>query len=111
MQASLEVPTATSYREVPANAYGLKAEQILFADDRELRGFVSVKRMSAYRDQEFKVSHQQSKHFKQRLKKRGHKGAEYWAEFHKSGKGTRADEYQQYVIPTTVIELKGKDAI
>jgi len=43
-----DMPTRFKYRKVQGNRYGLRPEEILFANDTSLKQFVSLKRMAPY---------------------------------------------------------------
>ena len=44
------IPTRFKYCSVAPDDFGLDAVEILLADDKELNKFVSLRRLSAYRD-------------------------------------------------------------
>ncbi|MQL98401.1 hypothetical protein Taro_031111 [Colocasia esculenta] len=62
-----DLKTRFKYRSVPANGYGLSAEEILTSDDKELNQYVSLKKIAPYREDEWKVSRQ--KIYQQKMKK------------------------------------------
>lgn len=55
------------YKEVPARDYGLTTEEILAADDKELRSYISIKRMTPYQEREYKVRKDKTRQFKKEL--------------------------------------------
>ncbi|GMH76184.1 hypothetical protein TrLO_g4024 [Triparma laevis f. longispina] len=65
-----DMPTRFKYKTVEKNDYGLAAEDILAADDNELNGYVSLKKLAAYRDPgtEFRVHGNKRRKFKDSLK-------------------------------------------
>lgn len=54
-----DLKTRFKYREVPANKFGLGAEEILMADDKNLNQYVSLKKIAPYRDAEWKITYHQ----------------------------------------------------
>lgn len=46
------MPTRFRYKPVPPNLYGLKLEEILLLEDKELNQVVSIKKMAPYQDDE-----------------------------------------------------------
>ncbi|CAA6657007.1 unnamed protein product [Spirodela intermedia] len=63
-----DLKTRFKYKPVPSNRYGLSAEEILLADDKELNQYVSLKKIAPYREEEWKVSRQ--KRYHQKMKKK-----------------------------------------
>lgn len=51
-----DLRTRFKYQGVPSNDFGLSAEEILLADDRDLNNYVSLKKMAPYREEEWQVS-------------------------------------------------------
>ncbi|KAJ0078538.1 hypothetical protein Patl1_24029 [Pistacia atlantica] len=70
-----DIKTRFKYAKVKPNRYGLKTEEILILDDKELNQYVSVKKIAPYREKEWKVP--DSKRYQQKLKNKellqGHK--------------------------------------
>ncbi|KAL6984401.1 hypothetical protein U1Q18_017778 [Sarracenia purpurea var. burkii] len=50
-----DLKTRFKYKEVGAKRYGLRTEEILVLDDKELNGYVSLKKLAPYREKEWKV--------------------------------------------------------
>lgn len=55
------------YRKVKTNDFGLTVDEIMAADDKELKSLVSLKRMAPYLDEEFQVDRKRVKQFKKSL--------------------------------------------
>ena len=60
-------PTRFKYRKVPANNFGLSAEEILLARDSTLKKFVSLKQIAPYRDDEYFVGSRKRRRFREWL--------------------------------------------
>ncbi|KAK8807384.1 hypothetical protein WA158_004143 [Blastocystis sp. Blastoise] len=56
------------YKQVVPRDYGLSTEEILVADDKDLKQYISIKRMNPYLDNEYDVKRQKTKQFKKELK-------------------------------------------
>ncbi|WOL10342.1 hypothetical protein Cni_G19097 [Canna indica] len=54
-----DLKTRFKYRTVPANTYGLRPEEILIADEKDLNQYVSLKKLAPYREKEWKVTYHQ----------------------------------------------------
>ncbi|KAF8397333.1 hypothetical protein HHK36_016246 [Tetracentron sinense] len=50
-----DLKTRFKYTSVPSKRYGLRAEQILMMDDKELNQYVSLKKLAPYREKEWKI--------------------------------------------------------
>lgn len=61
-----DLKTRFRYRPVNAKRYGLKTDEVLLLDDKELNQHVPLKKMAPYREKEWKVPH--SKIINQKLK-------------------------------------------
>lgn len=51
-----DLPTRFKYRQVKANKYGLKVEDILSVEDKDLNQHVSIKKLATYRTEEWEPS-------------------------------------------------------
>ncbi|CAI5728120.1 unnamed protein product [Hyaloperonospora brassicae] len=56
------------YRRVRSNDFGLTADEIMAADDKELQQLVSLKRMAPYADYEYSVDRKLLKHLKKSVR-------------------------------------------
>ena len=65
-----DMPVRFHYTKVKPSSYGLSTEDILSADDKELRQFVSIKKLAPYRDHEWRVSKDKIGKFKAQVHKR-----------------------------------------
>ncbi|ORY93137.1 KRI1-like family C-terminal-domain-containing protein [Syncephalastrum racemosum] len=63
-----DLPTRFKYNKVEPEDYGLTAEQILLADDKELNKYVGMKMLAPYRDE--KAKEYETKIFRQQKKKK-----------------------------------------
>ena len=64
-----DMPTRFKYRKVEENRYGLRPEEILFANDTSLKQYVSLKRMAPYiEDGEYAPGSKKRRHFRQMSK-------------------------------------------
>ncbi|KAG0539236.1 LOW QUALITY PROTEIN: hypothetical protein BDA96_03G305200 [Sorghum bicolor] len=81
-----DIKTRFKYKQVKPNSFGLSACDILEADDKDLNQYVSIKKLSPYREDEWKVTHhkRQSKDFILGGQKKGKKD--------KSVKKSRSEE-------------------
>ncbi|KAI4304185.1 hypothetical protein MLD38_039734 [Melastoma candidum] len=53
-----DLKTRFKYAKIKPNRYGLKPEEILMLDDKDLNQYISLKRLAPYREKEWKVPHQ-----------------------------------------------------
>lgn len=69
-----DLKTRFKYAKVDPNKFGLKTEEILEMDDKELNQYVSIKKLAPYMDKEWKVpstkKHQQKMMIKERLQEK-----------------------------------------
>jgi len=64
------IPTRFKYRQVEPNSYGISTQDILFARDATLKGFVSLKQMAPYQEEsEHQVGYKKRKRFQTMLQK------------------------------------------
>ena len=64
-----DTPVRFHYTKVRPLSYGLSTDEILQADDSELRKFVSIKKLAPYRDHEWRITKNKVGKFKALLKK------------------------------------------
>lgn len=97
-----DIKTRFKYAKVKPNRYGLKTEEILSLDDKELNQYVSVKKIAPYREKEWKVP--ESKRYQEKMKIKellqGHKSGD-----RKNGKRKRSKDDGEK--PTSEIGAKG----
>jgi len=69
-----DLKTRFKYAKVDPNKFGLKTEEILEMDDKELNQYVSIKKLAPYMDKEWKVpstkKHQQKMMIRERLQEK-----------------------------------------
>ena len=70
-----DTPCRFHYTRVRPASYGLSTEDILNATDKELRQYVSIKKLAPYRDHEWRIGKGASGKFKAMLEKRMKKEA------------------------------------
>lgn len=56
------------YRQVQSNTFGLTVDEIMAADDKELKSLVSLKRLAPYQEHEYEVDRKRLKNFKKTLR-------------------------------------------
>lgn len=56
------------YRQVQSNTFGLSVDEIMAADDKELKSLVSLKRLAPYQENEYEVDRKRLKNFKKTLR-------------------------------------------
>ncbi|KAG1338268.1 protein KRI1 [Cocos nucifera] len=54
-----DLKTRFKYKSVSANRYGLRPEEIIMGNDKDLNQYVSLKRLAPYRENEWKVTYHQ----------------------------------------------------
>ncbi|XP_020113816.1 protein KRI1 homolog [Ananas comosus] len=54
-----DLKTRFKYKPVPSNRYGLRPEELLMANDKDLNQYVSLKKLAPYRQNEWKVTYHQ----------------------------------------------------
>ena len=64
-----DTPVRFHYTKVRPASYGLSTDEILQADDSELRKFVSIKKLAPYRDHDWRITKNKVRKFKALLKK------------------------------------------
>ena len=64
------MPVRFHYTQVKPQSYGLSTEEIMDADDKELRQYVSIKKMAPYREREWYVPKNKAGKFKSQLQKK-----------------------------------------
>ncbi|GLT25100.1 hypothetical protein SLA2020_002520 [Shorea laevis] len=60
-----DLKTRFKYAKIKPNRFGLKTEEILMMDDKELNQYVSLKKLAPYRDKEWKLPNGNRYQFKQ----------------------------------------------
>ncbi|GKV27861.1 hypothetical protein SLEP1_g36981 [Rubroshorea leprosula] len=60
-----DLKTRFKYAKIKPNRFGLKIEEILMMDEKELNQYVSLKKLAPYRDKEWKVPNGKRYQFKQ----------------------------------------------
>ncbi|ETW09432.1 hypothetical protein H310_00036 [Aphanomyces invadans] len=65
-----DLPCRFKYREVAKNNYGLTTEDILYANDQELKAVVSLKRLAPFADREHSVNRRKVQQLRKTVKER-----------------------------------------
>ena len=65
-----DTPVRFHYTKVKPQGFGLSVEDIMQADDKDLRQFVSMKKLAPYRDHDWRVSKDKVGKFKAMLQKK-----------------------------------------
>ncbi|GLT36871.1 hypothetical protein SLA2020_112190 [Shorea laevis] len=60
-----DLKTRFKYAKIKPNRFGLKTEEMLMMDDKELNQYVSLKKLAPYKDKEWKVPNSKRYQFKQ----------------------------------------------
>ncbi|XP_065874063.1 uncharacterized protein [Euphorbia lathyris] len=63
-----DLKTRFKYAKVTPNRFGLKTEEVLILDDKDLNQYVPVKKIAAYRESEWKVPNNKKKEYKEKAK-------------------------------------------
>ena len=89
------MPVRFHYTQVKPQSYGLSTEEIMDADDKELRQYVSIKKMAPYREREWYVPKNKAGKFKSQLQKKLKKMEEEEKKSRKEEKKTRKKEKKE----------------
>ncbi|RLN56098.1 hypothetical protein BBJ29_006718 [Phytophthora kernoviae] len=84
------------YRQVQNNDFGLTVDEIMAADDKELKQLVSLKRMAPYADAEYNIDRKRLKHFKKSVREAQREAEEHRRRKHKNdaAEGAGSNEAQ-----------------
>ena len=89
------MPVRFHYTQVKPQSYGLSTEEIMDADDKELRQYVSIKKMAPYREREWYVPKNKAGKFKSQLQKKLKKMEEEEKKSRKEEKKNRKKEKKE----------------
>ena len=89
------MPVRFHYTQVKPQSYGLSTEEIMDADDKELRQYVSIKKMAPYREREGYVPKNKAGKFKSQLQKKLKKMEEEKKKSRKEEKKNRKKEKKE----------------
>ena len=89
------MPVRFHYTQVKPQSYGLSTEEIMDADDKELRQYVSIKKMAPYREREWYVPKNKAGKFKSQLQKKLKKREEEEKKSRKEEKKNRKKEKKE----------------
>ena len=89
------MPVRFHYTQVKPQSYGLSTEEIMDADDKELRQYVSIKKMAPYREREWYVPKNKAGKFKSQLQKKLKKMEEEEKKRRKEEKKNRKKEKKE----------------
>ncbi|CAN0524325.1 unnamed protein product, partial [Ectocarpus sp. 8 AP-2014] len=65
-----DIPCRFKYTKVKSNDFGLSAEEILLADDKELNKYVPLKKLAPYRKDEPKLDARRRRKLREEVKER-----------------------------------------
>ena len=90
------MPVRFHYTKVKPLSYGLSTEEIMKADDKDLRQFVSMKKLAPYRDHDWRVSKEKVGKFKSLLQKKLKREEEEEKQSRKEQKKNRKREKKEF---------------
>ncbi|XP_008792541.2 protein KRI1 homolog [Phoenix dactylifera] len=101
-----DLKTRFKYKSVSANRYGLRPEEILMGNDKDLNQYVSLKRLAPYREKEWKVTYHQK--LKKDLILHGRTDAQKTGKKQRTKEGTNSTEPENEKLETKPEEAKGE---
>lgn len=90
-----DTPVRFHYTKVKPQGFGLSVEDIMQADDKDLRQFVSMKKLAPYRDHDWRVSRDKVGKFKAMLQKKLKREEEEVKQSRKEQKKNRKKEKKE----------------
>lgn len=105
-----DVKTRFKYRTVEPNNYGLTAEEILMAEDKDVNRYVSLKRLAPYNEVEFHLKSKYRKRFREEQKKLKQQREEENREEQEKPEGEEEEENQRLESSTANKKRKRNDS-